>query len=196
MWLFMQKDKNKETIDSSHLACQYYIMQCKKLCPTDGCAKHLSKCQNKCSKNCDHKKTCSEKVQKLKKKFWIRQGLNLQLSWLTTICIRGRMHHSCSPLLSTPVPSMHCQKQVLISNQHIWVSRWRAFNIAQDPFWCVLRMPSNSAIKKAVRQAIQVLKPYNCDKNITGRLRQGVKNNHSHFRAHFLAKLGVYIQGI
>jgi len=85
----MQKDKNKETIDSSHLACQYYIMQCKKLCPTDGCAKHLSKCQNKCSKNCDHKKTCSEKVQKLKKKFWIRQGLNLQLSWLTTVCIRG-----------------------------------------------------------------------------------------------------------
>jgi len=44
-------------------------------------------------------------------------------------------------------------------------------------------------VKGAVRQAIQVLKPYKCNKNIgftcnaiTGRLRQEV-NNHSHFLA-------------
>jgi len=43
-------------------------------------------------------------------------------------------------------------------------------------------------VKGAVCQAIQVLKPYKCDKNImwvyaiTGRLRQEV-NNHSHFIA-------------
>ena len=39
------------------------------------------------------------------------------------------------------------QKQILISNQHIWVPRWRAFNFASVPFRCMLGMPSNSGIK-------------------------------------------------
>ena len=42
------------------------------------------------------KKTCSKKVQKLKKKVWLRQGLSQQLSWLTMfvdVVLTG-MYHS------------------------------------------------------------------------------------------------------
>jgi len=103
-------------------------------------------CQNKSSNNCDHwKKTCFKNVQKL--------GLNPLLRWLTTVCLRGfdrnAQHlftvfslHQC---LQRAV--MNERKQLSISNQHIRVPRWRAFNFAQVPFWCVLGMPSNSVIK-------------------------------------------------
>jgi len=45
------------------------------------------------------KKTCSQKVQKLKKKEWFRWGLNLQLGWLTTVVyvVLTGMYNSCSP---------------------------------------------------------------------------------------------------
>ena len=67
-------------------------------------------------------------------------GLVPQLRWLTTVCLCGAVH--C--LLSTPC--LQCtvkneQKQLSISNQHIWVPRWHAFNFAQVPFQCVLGMP-------------------------------------------------------
>ena len=52
----------------------------------------------------------------------------------------------------------------------------------------IMHLVHTFSFKGAVHQAIQVLKPYKCDKNITwvyaitGRLRQEV-NNHSHFLA-------------
>ena len=51
----------------------------------------------------------------------------------------------CFP--STPVPSICCKgqtKQLSISNQHVRVSRWSAFNFTQVSFQCVLGMPSNT----------------------------------------------------
>ena len=37
----------KEAIDSSHFACQYIACHANNRCPTEQCAKQLSKCQNK-----------------------------------------------------------------------------------------------------------------------------------------------------
>jgi len=42
---------------------------------------------------------------------------------------------------------MNKPKQLSISNQHIWVPGWHLFNFAQVLVWCMLGMPSNSAIK-------------------------------------------------
>ena len=98
------------------------------------------------------KKTCIKKVQKLKKKVRLKLGLNPQLSWLTTVCVRGFDRNvpqlffvfSLHMLQSTVKNKL---KQISISNHHNLVPRWRAFNFTQVPLWCVLGMPSNSAIK-------------------------------------------------
>jgi len=88
------------------------------------------------------------------KKKNLRWGLNPQLSWLTTVCLRGFDRNGpqkmtgvpCLPF--TPVPSMHCNERTkAVSNQHIRVPRLRAFNFAQFLLRCVLGMRSNSVVK-------------------------------------------------
>ena len=69
----------------------------------------------------------------------------------------------------TAVPCLQCsqhnvknkQKQILISNQHIWVPRWCAFNFVQILSWCMFGMPSNSGSKlnnNTCRQKLWFLK--------------------------------------
>jgi len=69
-----------------------------------------------------------------KKKVWLRVGLNPQLRWLTSVCLRG-FDRNVQQLF--PVFPLHqClqravmnePKQLSISNQHIRVPRRSAFN--------------------------------------------------------------------
>ena len=76
-------------------------------------------------------------------KNWLRLGLNPQLSWLTAVCQSSfdRTITAVLCLLSTPVPSTCCKGQMKADITIV------EFNFAQVLFRCVLRMPSNSAIK-------------------------------------------------
>jgi len=93
------------------------------------------------------KKMCFKKVQKLKKSFGLI--LNPLLRWLTTVCLHGfdrnvqRLFTIFSLHQRLQRAVMNEPKQLLISNQHIRVPRWHAFNFAQVLFRCVLGMPSN-----------------------------------------------------
>ena len=96
-----------------------------------------------------------------KETFWLTRGLNPQSSWLTTVCLcsfdRNVPHtenDSCSlsSLYTSAFNIMNEPKQLSISNQHIRVPKWRAFNFAQVLFWCVFGMPSNSAIKAGLKK--------------------------------------------
>ena len=127
MWLFRQRDKKSCRLQPPCMPILHVMQTIYAYC---SCDKQLCKSQSKSSENYDHwkKNMCSKKVQKLKKKNWLRLGLNPQPSWLTT------------NIVLTGIQT----KQISISNQHNWVPRWRTFNFAQDPFRCVLGMPSNS----------------------------------------------------
>jgi len=115
---------------------------------TDSCAKLLLSVK---AKGCDHWKMCSKNVQNWKNK---KFGLgSQQLSWLIPVCLRG-FDRNVQQLF--PVVSLHqClqravmnkQKQLSISNQHIRVPRWCAFNFAQVPSRSVLILPSNNDAK-------------------------------------------------
>jgi len=138
-----------------------YCMSCKQLVPYWQCAKHLCKCQNKSPNNLDHWKKCTlKKVQKLKKKVWFRVGLNPQLSWLTTFYLHGfdrnvpQLFFVFSLHLCLKRTVKNEQKQISISNHYSRVLRWCAFDFAQVPFWCVLGMPSNSAIKAGLQKNV------------------------------------------
>ena len=70
-----------------------------------------AKAQNIC-----HNKVLQKGLETLKK--WLRRGLNPQLSWLTTVCLRGFDRNvsqkmtgvPCLP--STPVPSTRCNERI------------------------------------------------------------------------------------
>jgi len=69
------------------VTCQYW-------CDANNtsCAEQWRKCQSKSPKHVPSlckKQSCFIKVQKLKKKVWLRRVLNPQLSWLTTVCLRS-----------------------------------------------------------------------------------------------------------
>ena len=84
------------------------------------------------------KKHASERLRNWKKKFMLRVGLNPQLRWLPLFCLSGfgwnvQQLFSVFPLhkcLQHAV--MNERKQLSISNQHIRVPRWHAFNFAQS----------------------------------------------------------------
>ena len=105
-------------------------------------SKQLSKCQNK--------SVITEKRALKRSRSWKKFGLggNLQLHWLTTICLCG---HSCSPVFSLHQclqrPVKNKCKQIRLTNHHSRVPRWRAFNFTPVPIWCVLGMQSNSGMK-------------------------------------------------
>jgi len=60
------------------------------------------------------KKKCPKKVQKLKKKVWLRLGLNPQLRWLTIVCVRG-FDRNIQQLLT--VSSLHHYLQHAVKNE-------------------------------------------------------------------------------
>ena len=124
---------------------------------------------------CHHstiKKTCFKKVQKLKKKVLLRVGLNPQLRWLTSVCLRGFNRNVQQMFTVFPLHQclqravMNEQKQLSISNQQIRVPRRRAFNFAVVPFRCVLVMPSNSVIKAEFKKKTCMQKVLICEKKI------------------------------
>ena len=99
------------------------------------------------------KKSASKRFRNWKKKFGLGWDCYPPLRWLTTVCLRG-FDRNVQQLFT--VFSLHqcfqCAimnepKQLSISNQHIQVPGWRAFNFAKVMFWCVIGMPSNSVVK-------------------------------------------------
>ena len=78
------------------------------------------------------------------KKVLLRVGLNPQLRWLTSVCLRGFDRNVQQMFTVFPLHQclqravMNEPKQLSISNQHIRVPRRRAFNFAVVPFRCVL----------------------------------------------------------
>ena len=86
--------------------CMPILIWCKQ-CPTiDSCAKQWSKCQTKVQNMCHHgaKKRASKDLETEKKRF--RQGLNLQLSCLST-WFWQKCTTAAPCLLSTLVPSAY-----------------------------------------------------------------------------------------
>ena len=71
----------KEAIHSSHLACQYPACYANN---TGSVINSFFSVKTKAQTIVITEKKCSKKVQKLEKN-WLRQGLNQQLSWLTTV---------------------------------------------------------------------------------------------------------------
>jgi len=94
-----------------------------------------------------------QKGPETEKKILLRVGLNPQLRWSTSVCLRGFDRNVEQMFTVFPLHQciqrtvMNEQKQLSISSQHIRVPRRRAFNFAQVLFRCVLVMPSNSVIK-------------------------------------------------
>ena len=118
-------------VNNIHSCCDesgpysYCTMWCRQLIPyTESCCRQLSNCQ-KNSHNCDHRKTClkSLTVQKI---LWLRWGLILQLSWLTTVWFWQKCTTAVPCYLSTPVPSMHCILRTNSQNKqkHLFLFKW------------------------------------------------------------------------
>ena len=111
-----------QTTDSSHLACQY-CMWCKQLANTLLTVvlnSYLSVKTKAQTIMIAEKKRALKKIQKLKKSL----GLSPQLSWLTTVCLRGfdRNIPQLLPVFSLD-QCLQCTiknelKQISISNQH------------------------------------------------------------------------------
>jgi len=113
-------------------------------------------CQNKSSNNCDHWKKHASK----RSRNWKKVELNPQLRWLTTVWLCG-FDRNVQQLFTVFSLHQYLQravmnewKQLSFSNHHSRVPRWRAFNFAQVPFWCVLGMPSNRTIKAEFKKVL------------------------------------------
>ena len=130
----------------AHLTCQYW-------CDANyaSCAEQWLKCQSKSPKYVLHKKRASKRFRNSKK--GLGGGLNPQLSWLTIVCLHGFVRNVSQKITIFPLRQcfqravMNEPKQLSISNQHIRVPRWHAFNFAQVPLRYVLGMRSNSVVK-------------------------------------------------